>query len=62
MSDAPSTTEPPTKRYDLRTLAQRVELLEQRILDQGVLLAQLRELVTGQPVFVPPTDDWPLNE
>lgn len=62
MSDAPPPAEPPTKHYDLRTLAQRVELLEQRISDQGMLLAQLRELVTGEPVFVPPADDWPLNE
>ena len=50
--------------YDIRTTDQHIAQLErdiarlqQQIADQGMMIAQLREVVTGQPPFLQPADD-----
>ena len=55
--------------YDLRTVDQHIAqlerditLLQQLVADQGMMIAQLREIVTGQPPFLQPADDWHLGE
>lgn len=55
--------------YDIRTVDQHIAQLErdiarlqQQIADQGMMIAQLREIVTGEPPFLQPSDDWRLNE
>ena len=55
--------------YDLRTTDQHIAqlerdiaILQQRVADQGMMIAQLRELVTGQPPFLAPEGNWTLNE
>ena len=55
--------------YDLRTVDQHIAQLErdiarlqQQIADQGMMIAQLREIVQGEPPFLQPTDDWHVNE
>ena len=51
--------------YDLRTTDQHIAQLEsdiarmqQQIADMGMMLAQLREIVQGEPPFLQPKDDW----
>ena len=55
--------------YDIRTTAEHIAQLEsdiarmqQQIADQGMMLAQLREIVQGEPPFLQPKDDWHVNE
>jgi len=55
--------------YDLRTVDQHIAALErdiaqlrQLLADQGMMIAQLREIVQGEPPFLQPTDDWHVNE
>ena len=40
----------------------KIAMLEQRIADIGMLYTQLQEIVRGEPVFVPPTDNWSMNK
>ena len=55
--------------YDLRTTEQHIAQLErdiaqlrQLVSDQGMMIAQLREVVHGEPPFLQPTDNWHLGE
>ena len=55
--------------YDLRTTDQHIAVLErdiaqlrQLVADQGMMIAQLREVVTGQPPFLAPEGDWHMGE
>ena len=40
----------------------RITILEQLVADQGMMLAQLREIVQGEPPFLTPEGDWHPNE
>ena len=55
--------------YDTRTTTDRIAILErdiaqlrQLVADQGMMIAQLRELVTGEPPFLAPEGDWHMGE
>ena len=55
--------------YNLRTTDQHIAALEsdivrmqQQIADQGMMIAQLREVVQGEPPFLQPAEDWHLGE
>ena len=55
--------------YDLRTVDQHIAQLErdiaqlrQLVADQGMMLAQLREVVQGEPPFLAPEGDWHMGE
>ena len=43
-------------------LERNIARLQQLVADQGMMIAQLREIVTGQPPFLAPEGDWHMVE
>ncbi len=53
---------PPTLGERIAVIERDIARLQEQIADQGMMLAQLRELVQGEPPFLQPESDWHINE
>ena len=43
-------------------LERNIARLQQLVADQGMMIAQLREVVQGEPPFLAPEGDWHMGE